>query len=94
MPSVREENSSVTPRDAEEVIQDGINGFVVERFDEAGLAQALLRLAQRDDTRTQFAKNTRVPPTIPSLDAYAEQIARDYETLLPKSFQVKKSSNL
>jgi glycosyltransferase involved in cell wall biosynthesis len=68
---------------AGEVIQEGKNGFLVERGDEAALATALGNLAKNDALRHQCARNARVPASIPTEEEYAEQLACDLEGLLP-----------
>jgi glycosyltransferase involved in cell wall biosynthesis len=70
---------------AEDVIEDGVNGFLVGRGDEGGLAQAMLRLAQEEGLRKQLAQNAVVPACIPTLQEYAENLACDYESLLAMS---------
>ena len=69
---------------ASEVIQPKVNGFLVERGQVDGLAEALLKLVQDDALRAKFAAHAVVPPCIPTLEDYAEQLARDYETLLSR----------
>lgn len=63
-------------------IQPGVNGFLVERGDVESLADALLKLVRDDARRAQFTRHAVVPPCIPTLEDYAEQLARDYEELL------------
>jgi len=69
---------------ASEVIQPGVNGFLVERGRVDGLAEALLKLVQDDALRAKCAQHAVVPPCIPTLEEYAEQLAGDYETLLSR----------
>ena len=66
---------------AQEVVRDGINGLIVERGDQAALAQGLTRLAQDDTLRQQFAAWAVIPDCIPTLETYSEQMAADYEAL-------------
>ena len=78
---------------AQEVVQDGVNGLIVERGDEAALAQCLLRLAQNESLRRQFAALAVLPDCIPTLEAYSEQMAEDYEALcagrtIPESLKI------
>jgi glycosyltransferase involved in cell wall biosynthesis len=70
---------------AEDVIQDGVNGFLVGRGDEGGLAQAILRLTREDALRKRLAQNAVAPTCIPTLPEYAENLACDYESLLAMS---------
>ena len=70
---------------AEDVIEDGVNGFLVGPGDEGGLAQAMLRLTQEEALRKQLAENAVVPACIPTLEEYAENLACDYESLLAMS---------
>lgn len=67
---------------AEEVIQEGVNGFLVNCNDELGLARALRQVAEDDELRARLARNVSVPPGIPTLADYAEQSALDYEAVL------------
>jgi glycosyltransferase involved in cell wall biosynthesis len=67
---------------AAEVVQHGVNGFLVERCDPQALAEALLRLVENETLRTGFAKRAVLPPSVPTLEQYAEQTARDYEQAL------------
>ena len=70
---------------AQDVIEDGVNGFLVERGDEGGLPQAMLRLTQDEGLRKRLAQNAVVPACIPTLQEYAENLACDYESLLAMS---------
>jgi glycosyltransferase involved in cell wall biosynthesis len=67
---------------AEDAIQSGVNGLLVERGDETALADALSRLICDDELRKRFAHHARVPACIPTMEQYAERMAVDYETLL------------
>jgi glycosyltransferase involved in cell wall biosynthesis len=67
---------------AAEVIQDGVNGLLVERNDPAVLAQALQRMVVDDPFRSEAARRATLPALIPTLEGYAEQIAQDYADLL------------
>jgi glycosyltransferase involved in cell wall biosynthesis len=66
---------------AEQVVSDGVNGYIVERSDEHALAKALLRLASDSDLLARFRSHASVPACIPTLEQYAVQMAEDYETL-------------
>jgi glycosyltransferase involved in cell wall biosynthesis len=68
---------------AAEVVPPGVNGFLVDRCDPQGLCEALLQLVENETLRTRFAKRAVLPPGVPTLEQYAEQIARDYESCLP-----------
>ena len=70
---------------AEEVIQDGTNGFLVERNDWRSLAEKIEPLVLNDDLRRRFAKKARVPDSIPSLSEYAQEFGELYAALLPGS---------
>jgi glycosyltransferase involved in cell wall biosynthesis len=70
---------------AEDVIKDGVNGFLVNRGDENGLVQRLLRVLQDETLRKRLAQTAVVPACIPTLEEYAENIACDYESLLSRS---------
>lgn len=78
---------------APQAIQDGVNGLLVDRCDDAGLARALLRLATDDALRRQFAAAVKVPDCIPTLEDYAERIARDYEALLAEAQNDRRGVN-
>lgn len=67
---------------AEDALRHGENGFLVERGDEEGLARAMLELVGNDALRRQFAARTTLPESIPTLEDYAEQLAKDREVLL------------
>lgn len=67
---------------AGEVIETEKNGLLVDRADVESLAAALLTLVRDDDLRIRFARCAAVPPSVPSLEQYAEQVACDYESLL------------
>jgi len=68
---------------AAEVIQHGVNGFLVQRCDVNDMAEALLQLTQSEKLRAEFARNAILPPAIVTMKEYAEQFARDYEQSLP-----------
>ena len=70
---------------AAEVLRDGINGFLVERCDVAGLANALAKLAGNTVLRAEFRKQAKLPPTVLTVPQFGEQIAGDYERLLARS---------
>ncbi len=67
---------------AEEVIQDGINGFLVQREDVNGMASAIQRLTTDDSVRFRFASHVAIPACIPTLEQYGEKMAVDYCSLL------------
>jgi glycosyltransferase involved in cell wall biosynthesis len=67
---------------APEVIRDRENGFLFEPGDSLGLEHALRKLSRSSDVREACGRAAAVPPWIPSLGEYAEQLARDYEELL------------
>jgi len=69
---------------AADVMQEGVNGFLVERGDETALAAALERMVHEDQLRQSCRQRASVPASIPTLDEYAEQLARDYDSLLPR----------
>ncbi len=66
---------------APEVVQDGVNGYLVERGDVAGFSQALLDLVSNREKRESFARQVVVPACIPTLEEYAEQFRHDYDFL-------------
>lgn len=68
---------------AEEIIQDGVNGLLVPRADVDKLADALWQCCD-PIARGRLAKNAVLPPTVLTLDRYAEQMVRDYEAWMPK----------
>lgn len=67
---------------AEDVIQNGLNGFLVEREDVASMASAILRLTKDDSMRSEFASRVVVPACIPTLEQYGAKMAADYCSLL------------
>jgi glycosyltransferase involved in cell wall biosynthesis len=65
-----------------EVVQHGVNGFIVERCNIDAMAGALLELAADEAKRTLFSSNARVPDHVPSLEQYAARMVSEYEALL------------
>jgi glycosyltransferase involved in cell wall biosynthesis len=70
---------------APEMIQHGANGFLVNRLDVDGLARALTELGSHPDERADFARRVAIPSFVPTFEEYAEQLRRDYESLLGQS---------
>lgn len=66
---------------ASDVIRPGVNGFLIDRTDEASLAEVLTELTADDTVRAEYAKNSAVPASIPTLIQYAESLAQDFENL-------------
>lgn len=67
---------------ATDVIQDDVNGFLVNRFDEIGLADALIKVTCDDSLRAMLAENADVPAVIPTLEDFGTILADDFSTLL------------
>lgn len=67
---------------ADEVIESGVNGFLVDRNDEAALADAIRKATSNDELRAVLAENACVPDSIPNLTDYGENLANDFEFLL------------
>jgi glycosyltransferase involved in cell wall biosynthesis len=66
---------------APQMIQDGVNGYLVARLDTAGLAKALIHLGD-PARRSKFAKAVALPTAVPTFEEYARQLRRDYERWL------------
>jgi glycosyltransferase involved in cell wall biosynthesis len=79
---------------ARQVVVEGINGILVDREDVEDLSRALLRLAQDDMLRRTMAYNASVPAYIPTVDEFAEQLTRDYESQLASIFSRRQTSPL
>ncbi|MEI6176288.1 MAG: glycosyltransferase [Verrucomicrobiota bacterium] len=67
---------------ATDVIQEGFNGMLVERFDEQAMAAALLEMTCNDSLRASLASNAWVPEIIPTLEQYAERLSDDCAALV------------
>lgn len=76
---------------ATDVIHHGINGMLVDRFNEERMAEALTEITCVDSLRMRLANNARVPDMIPTLQAYAQRMADDVVTL---RFNMKSSGSL
>lgn len=70
---------------AEEVIQDGINGLLVNRNDPSALESAMKTLIRDKEMRSRFAAEAKVPPFILNLEEYSERFASIYDSLLKES---------
>ena len=67
---------------AEEVVRDGVNGFIVERNDWRQLAGQLQKLVSDEELRADFRRASGVPASIPTLAEYGNQLFQLYESLL------------
>lgn len=67
---------------APDVVQHGVNGMLVERFNSVEMSAALLALTSDDLTRKQMARNAVAPDVIPTLEEYSLRIAEDLEDML------------
>lgn len=67
---------------ADEIIQDSINGFLVIRNDPDALERALRSLVKDKNMRLRFAAEAKLPTSILTLEEYAERIASIYDSLL------------
>lgn len=67
---------------AEEVIQDGVNGFLVNRNDPDALESALRPLIKDKDMRLRFSAKAKLPSNILNLEEYSERLASIYDSLL------------
>lgn len=70
---------------AEQVVRPGENGLLVERCDAAALTAAIRQLVEDESLRRRFSQHAVVPCCIPSVTQYADQMAMDYEALLPSA---------
>lgn len=64
---------------AEELIKDNLNGFLVERNNVTVLAEKLFLLADNKELLHSFRNNILIPDTIPSFEKYAENTASLFE---------------
>lgn len=67
---------------ATDVVRDGFNGMLVDRFDEERMAEALIEMTRDDSLRAELARNASVPEIIPSLEDYARIMANDISALI------------
>ncbi len=68
---------------ASEVIQPGINGFLVERENYGEMAKALLMLVKDSNLRKKLAEGAKTTSLgIPTMDEYGSQLFNLYESLL------------
>ena len=66
------------PTGPAELIEHGVNGFLVEMGDEARFSELLQQMIERDDLRAQFSKNART-----SMQRFqAERVLRQLEDLI------------
>lgn len=65
---------------AEDVIQHGRNGLLVERNSSAAIAAQMGALLAAPRMRDALAKNLCSPENVPSIPQYAAQLASDYNT--------------
>jgi glycosyltransferase involved in cell wall biosynthesis len=68
---------SATVGDAETLIQNRVNGFLIERCDERGFEEAISRLVTDHELRRCFAQCAKLPEGMQSLAEYAEQFVQD-----------------
>lgn len=66
---------------ATDVIRHGFNGMLVERFDEARMAEALIEITCNAGFRAMLAGNSRAPGVIPTLEEHARGMAEDFAAL-------------
>jgi len=66
---------------APDVIQDGVNGMLVDRFDERALADVLIKVTCDDSLRARLAANADVPLVIPTLEDFTRILADDCAAL-------------
>ena len=66
------------PTGPAELIEHGVNGFLVEMGDEARFAELLQQMIERDDLRAQFSRNARASMR----KFHAEQVLRHLEDLI------------
>jgi len=68
---------------ASEVIQTGVNGFLLERENYREMAKALLKLAKDSNLRKRLAEGARTTPLgVPTMEEYGDQLFNLYESLL------------
>ncbi len=67
---------------APEVIQNGVNGFLVERCQPEDFAHGLLRLSQDSNFRDLCCGNLCLPSSILNADEYGTRFAEDCEAML------------
>ncbi len=67
---------------ADELIEDGISGLLVEREDIAGLSEAMTKLVIDSSLRAEMAARAVLPTNIPDSVQHAELKADIYEELL------------
>ena len=66
---------------ADQMIQDGANGFLVEREDPCEMGRSLLALAADKNLRNFMAVKSRPPKWIPTPEEYNKTLMHLYETL-------------
>jgi glycosyltransferase involved in cell wall biosynthesis len=79
---------------AEELIQDTVNGILVDRNDPEQLSQALLSLADDTDRRKRFASMVRIPGIIPTYDEYRLKMVRLCDFLLGQKSRVPSAATI
>jgi glycosyltransferase involved in cell wall biosynthesis len=67
---------------AEELIKDGWNGFLVERNEPEPMANALLLLTRDHNNRKELARSAKIPDQVLTRVQHSEHLASIYESLL------------
>lgn len=72
----------VTDRGADQVVRDGVDGFVIPANDSAAIADRLQRLYEDSELRKSMGRNARQHAENYSWDAYSANVVREIENHL------------
>jgi len=72
-----------------DLVEDGLNGFVVEPFDAQGLASAMITLATKAEIRVAMGRKSRERIELYSPDTWAEGMVKAVESVLAKKCEEK-----
>jgi glycosyltransferase involved in cell wall biosynthesis len=67
---------------AEELVDEGLNGFIVDAFDERVLADRIIRLAQSEVLLTKMGIQAKLKSETYKLDRVVDQLEIAYNSLL------------